>query len=175
MIISNFLTRALARRLDRWAADYCDTHAPSYIIGGEENPYLYRWRLRDKEKPWFNVYLHYIVRDDDDRACHDHPWPSMSIILDGPLSEIRRVRGREYERTFKDGDIVIRSPWAKHRLVLPDKAPPLMNVGLPVRTMFIVGPKIRSWGFWCPNNRWVHWRKFTDGPEGERVGRGCGD
>lgn len=170
MIIRNFLTRALARRLDRWAQRYMREHAPDYIIGGAENPYLYRWRLRDKAgvrkaRLWFNVYLHDIVRDDDDRAPHCHPWPSISIIIDGPLSEVRRVRGRDVERHFRDGDIIFRTPWAKHRLVLPDV--------LPARTVFIVGPRVKEWGFWCPNNRFVHWKKFTEGPEGERVGRGC--
>jgi hypothetical protein len=33
---------------------------------------------------------------------------------------------------------------------------------------------VREWGFHCPR-RWVHWRQFTAGPNGETVGKGCGE
>lgn len=41
-------------------------------------------------------------------------------------------------------------------------------------SLFIAGPKVREWGFHCPNG-WVHWREFTAGDRGELVGRGCGE
>jgi len=28
-----------------------------------------------------NVYLHRILRSDDDRAMHDHPWSNISYLL----------------------------------------------------------------------------------------------
>ncbi len=88
----------------------------------------------------------------------------MSIVLDGPLSEVRRLRdGSDVIRHFKAGDVVIRSPWAKHRLFLGP---------FPALTFFMVGPRVREWGFYCPKG-WVHWKDFTTGPKGERVGRGC--
>lgn len=173
MIIRNFLTRALARRLKPWAERHMSQHLPDFIIGGVENPYLYRWYIRQggrekRLKFWWNTYLHEIVRSDEDRAVHCHPWGSISIVISGPLSEVRRNwRGREVERHFQDGDIVIRSPWAKHRLVLANKQPP-------ARTIFIVGPRVKEWFFWCPKGP-VHWKTFTSGAEGETVGRGCGD
>ena len=44
----------------------------------------------------------------------------------------------------------------------------------PFMTLFITGPKIRDWGFWCDKGtRFVPWEKFTkNGVPGER-GSGC--
>jgi hypothetical protein len=36
----------------------------------------------------------------------------------------------------------------------------------------LTGPRIREWGFWCPQG-WRHWRAFTSGRNGETIGRGC--
>ena len=41
----------------------------------------------------------------------------------------------------------------------------------PVWTLFITGPRLRSWGFYCPQG-WRHWEDFTS-PDGRNVGRGC--
>jgi hypothetical protein len=50
---------------------------PDFIIGNP--PYMLRWWLLPRN-PTFNVYYHRILRDDDDRALHDHPWPSFSRL-----------------------------------------------------------------------------------------------
>mgnify|MGYP000066528385 CR=1 FL=1 len=42
----------------------------------------------------------------------------------------------------------------------------------PVWTLFLTGPFRREWGFHCPQG-WRHWRDFTSGANGERVGKGC--
>ena len=52
------------------------------IDGGERRPYLTRWHVLPRNK-WFNIYLHRFIHGDDDRALHDHPWHSASLILDG--------------------------------------------------------------------------------------------
>lgn len=56
------------------------------IDGGERRPYLTRWRVLPRNK-WFNIYLHRFIHGDDDRALHDHPWHSASLILDGRYIE----------------------------------------------------------------------------------------
>lgn len=143
---------------------------PDFIIGTRENPYLMRWWLIPKNR-LFNVYLHKILRSDDDRALHDHPWWNVSIILAGYYveclpGEVRKYRGR--------GSMVFRRATQAHRLELKwmrDKEQPE-----PVWTLFITGPKIREWGFLCPKG-WRHWRDFCGVAEGEaaghEVGRGC--
>ena len=124
------------------------------IIGDN---YLYRWFLIPKNR-FFNIYLHKFCSSDDDRALHDHPWWSVSFLLKGEFIEHRFSSVRIIPRLFP----VFRSAKFAHRLEV---------VQGPVWTLFITGPKVRSWGFYCPNG-WRHWRKFTDS-SGRFVGDGC--
>ena len=60
---------------------------PDFIIGPDKNkPYMRRWYVIPKNR-FFNIYLHQFLCDDEDRALHDHPWWSMSIILKGGYKE----------------------------------------------------------------------------------------
>jgi hypothetical protein len=144
---------------------------PDFVIGGDD-PYLRRWWLIPRN-PVFNIYLHQFLRSDDDRALHDHPWVNLSIILRGGYFEVRprdRSEGAKkdpalHERLWRGpGSIVLRRAKAAHRAELP--------AGKDAWTLFITGPRLRSWGFWCPHG-WRHWREFTAGPSGETVGKGC--
>ena len=141
-----------------------------YAVGDKvQDVYLRRWFLIPRNR-YFNVYLHQFLRDDDDRALHDHPWDSVSLLVRG------RYREHVDEACYPDSMVTIREYQApavikrsaehKHRLELID--------GKPAWTIFITGPKRRKWGFWCPQG-FVPWELFADGPNGERVGRGCGD
>lgn len=44
----------------------------------------------------------------------------------------------------------------------------------PCWTLFVTGPRIRNWGFHCPNG-WVRWEAFTPPADKGSVGRGCGE
>lgn len=48
-------------------------------------------RYRVIESPWFNIYIHYIARSDQDKDPHNHPWFFMSMILWGGYIEKRYV------------------------------------------------------------------------------------
>jgi hypothetical protein len=133
---------------------------PNLYIGGEANPYLLRWHVIPRNR-WFNVYLHKIVRDDDDRALHDHPWWSFSVLLWGRLHEIDK-NGMNLI-SFPLFIFRLRSAQYAHRLELKS------NVAW---TLFITGRRIREWGFHCPQG-WRHWKDFTSGEHGETVGKGC--
>jgi hypothetical protein len=61
---------------------------------------------------------------------------------------------------------VYRGPDFSHRLELIN--------GHPAETLFITGPKVRDWGFHCPNG-WVHWRDFVANDGIGAIGRGCGE
>ena len=133
--------------------------APDEQIGPHGNRYLLRWWLR-REPLRGNIYLHQVLRDDDDRALHDHPWDSTSIILRGTMKEILKGSARVLE----PGSITFRDAETAHRLEV---------VSGPVWSLFITGPKKRDWGFHCPNG-WRHWREFTDSENGgSQIGRGC--
>jgi hypothetical protein len=134
---------------------------PDFVIGDPARPYMLRWWLLPRNET-FNVYYHRVLRDDDDRALHDHPWPSFSIMVSGRLREITP----EGPRVIRSGDCVYRGPDFAHRLELID--------GEPAETLFITGPKVREWGFHCPKG-WVVWSDFVDAGNPGGVGRGCGE
>ncbi len=130
-----------------------------FIIGGAERPYLFRWWVIPRNR-FLNVYLHKIVRDDDDRALHDHPWLNCSILIKGRYIEVTPT-GRKLRLPWLP---VFRRAKAAHRLELIN--------GAPCWSLFITGPRIREWGFHCPRG-WVHWRIFTSPEDSGRAGRGC--
>lgn len=132
---------------------------PDFIIGSIGNPYMLRWWLIPRNR-WFNIYLHKILRDDDDRALHDHPWYSLSVVLSGGYRELT-PRG---VRIVHPGGIILRGAEYSHRLELLDNKP--------CWSLFFTGPRVREWGFHCPKG-WVHWKLFTDQTDYGNVGKGC--
>ncbi|MDE2103129.1 MAG: hypothetical protein KGL39_38140 [Patescibacteria group bacterium] len=131
---------------------------PDFVISADDpmQPYMLRWYLIPRNR-WFNVYLHKIMRSDDERARHDHPWLNISVLLKGRYIEV--VDGGWW-KARRAGDVVFRRATTAHRLiVLP---------GEHVWSLFITGPKIREWGFHCANG-WRHWTDFVQ----RAIGRGC--
>jgi hypothetical protein len=149
---------ATLAELQGWAHDIMDRR-PDFVIG--QPAYLRRWWIIPRNE-MSNVYLHEILRDDDDRALHDHPWPNTSLLIAGGYRE--HTPDGVFERAA--GDVVVREATALHRLELVGGAPAI--------SLFMTGPKVREWGFACPQG-WRHWREFTGGENGELVGRGCGE
>lgn len=146
---------------------------PDFVIGGQEHPYLLRWYVIPRN-PVFNVYLHQFRRSDDDRALHDHPWLFNASWL---------LRGQYIEHTIEEGGIAVRAHrrrgdfkfrWGKapHRVELLS-----LGVGPPLPiacwTLFITGPRVRQWGFYCMERGWIHWKRFTAADDPGAVGAGC--
>jgi len=167
-VIRNAITRRLAARLARRLPP---PRPPDFVIGGDKTPYLRRWYLIPRNR-FCNVYLHHVLRDDDDRALHDHPWPSVSLMLAGALGEVYRDRhGSTRSRVFFAGHLVLRDARFAHRLFLfKDRSSPRE-----AWTLFLTGPRLREWGFHCPHG-WRHWKEFTahaDTGNSAITGRGC--
>lgn len=166
------LPEPIRRRLLRRAQRVMASRSPDFIIGTD---YLRRWWLIPRNR-WFNVYLHQFNRSDDDRALHDHPWPSCSIILDGfylehlPADRLDPGNGDTIRHYRDTGDIHTRAARAAHRIELIGDD----GVREPRRaiTLFLTGPKVREWGFFCPKG-WRHWQVFTSKTDSGQVGRGC--
>lgn len=139
--------------------------SPDVVIGGHDDPYMYRWYLIPKNR-FFNVYVHWFMRSDDDRALHDHPWSNLSILLDGQYTEHRISAGGIHNHFLrKAGDWCIRVAGSiAHRIELTHGT---------CFTLFITGPKYREWGFHCPQQGWVHWKKFTAADDPGAIGLGC--
>ena len=121
---------------------------PDVIIKGvEDEDYLRRWWLIHPKSFWgVNVYLHNFVSSDDARALHDHPWWSLDMILRGSYTEITE-EGSTIHGSFSP---VYREANYKHRIELHDGE---------VWTLFLTGPKVREWGFWCSKG-FVHHKLF---------------
>ena len=145
----------------RWAR----ARQPDFVIGGHEAPYLLRWWLIPRN-PVFNIYVHQFLRSDEDRALHDHPWVNCSILLEGQYTEHEILAGGVHRATLRQaGDWRFR--WTgrmAHRIELTHSI---------CWTLFITGPRYRSWGFHCPKAGWVHWKLFTAQGDAGATGRGC--
>ncbi|MCB1476612.1 MAG: hypothetical protein H6883_07140 [Rhodobiaceae bacterium] len=160
------LSRYLLKRAER----VMESRKPDFLIGPQGDPYMQRWWLIPRNRV-FNIYLHRILHDDDDRALHDHPWPSVSIMLKGKLGELYRGRdGQTHVRKIQPGRIIWRGPWFAHRLTLWPEFSGLMQPF--AVTIFITGPRVREWGFHCPKG-WRHWKEFTAPADRGQIGRGC--
>lgn len=150
------MMKKVSEALIAWAAE----REPNEIIGGRDNPYMYRWWWFKSRM--FSVYVHRFMRSDDDRAEHDHPAPYATYIATSGYFEHRKgVR-----RWIAEGRWAVRlNPWSCHRVELME----LDGVKRQAWTIFFRGPNIRfsRWGFHCKSG-WVHWRNFNSAG-------GCGD
>lgn len=171
----NWLDRKIDKLIRKLSARKHD-----FAIGGDDDPYCLRWWVIPRNRV-FNIYLHRFLRDDDDRALHDHPWFNCSIPLQNGYLEQR------FRHPWQDGwllpvtDTVAREPGSvtfrrastPHRVVLKRDA---QRHPIPAWSLFITGPIVRRWGFVCPGGRWVDWTVFTSFEQtgsSEKVGRGC--
>jgi hypothetical protein len=141
---------------------------PHFIVGTDEDPYLYRWYLLPRNRR-LNIYLHKFLRDDEDSALHDHPWWFVSLVIRGRYTEI--VEGGQIERSAPS--LAYRPAEHRHRVVLDGVAK--WN-RIPCWTIVITGRSKRTWGFWCPKG-FVPWHQFveTNAEGNDTARRGCGE
>lgn len=175
------ITAKLLRRHDA----YTSSHPMDFRIPPNTNvpAYMHRW-WRIARNWAFNIYYHNVLRSDDDRALHDHPWFSFSVVLRGGYFEHTILAGGIHRKVWKGpGSMTFR--WTgsmAHRLELERvslmEAPlhSLMNreveisdatnqkVEVPATTIFNTGPVLRRWGFHHESG-WVDaydWDAFCD-------------
>jgi hypothetical protein len=119
------------------------------IVNGAGAPYMKRWILKMQGGGW---RLHKILRSDDDRALHDHPFDFTSLLLRGAYIEHVPADplnpwGPTVERRFQAGQVNRCVAARPHRLELREG---------PVWTLVRCAPKRRDWGFYAPAG-WVRW------------------
>jgi hypothetical protein len=142
---------------------------PDFYVGGRDNPYMLRWHIIPRNK-WFNIYLHKFLQDDEDRACHNHPWKSLSIILKGKYIE-HLPNGKI--KIWKRGAFIYRHADYFHRIELfKDRSIACRKVPRSTWTLFVTGRKIQEWGFLCPQG-FRHWRDFVNPDNHGETGAGC--
>lgn len=160
------LSESVTRRiLDLVARKTLCVRKADVVIGGEADPYMHRWYVIPRNR-FFNIYFHFFMRSDDDRALHDHPWWNVSLLLEGSYLEHTIEAGGVHKKTrFEAGDLKFRAATYAHRIELDNG---------PVATLFITGPVIREWGFHCPNG-WRHRSVFAKPGSPGEIGLGCGE
>ncbi len=134
--------------------------------------YLRRWWVIPRNRFGFNVYLHHFLSSDEDRALHDHPWWNMSILLSGSYLEhmpenidnwIQHKNRKEIVKKRYPLIPIYRNEKSIHKIELINNKP--------IWTLFITGPIVREWGFWC-NSFWRHHNEFLDKTNSTK-GKGC--
>ena len=149
------------------------SHRPPDLIiydraaGQGDNQYLRRWYLIPRNRG-FNIYLHHFLRSDN-KIPHDHPWPSLSLMLSGFVHEDQRLKdGQIKTTTIAEGQWKFRKPSYAHVV----RVPPVLIDKEGAWTLFITGPRLRSWGFWCPKG-WRSHQEFVAANDPGRIGNGC--
>lgn len=158
-------------------ARYTGGRDPDVTIAPDGTDYIFRWHLvlRNEDA---NVYFHVQVASDPERPLHDHPWQNTSIILANGYDELMPWSGCSHPgpgivetpavspRTTlirrEVGDVIHRTAEQAHRLILRDP----YSISL-----FITGPKTRSWGFWTTGQGgfplWVDHRHVIETRDGK--------
>lgn len=132
-----------------------------HIHGDDGTPYLSRYKLhgwmpQDQVETPCSVYLHQIHRHDLDEAPHSHPWDwAQTTVLHGGYTEVRGIvqDGKFAElvrRGYRPGEGYFMAGEQVHRIV---------SVQPDTWTLFMVGPKRKSWGFCVDGRGMVPWRE----------------
>lgn len=128
-------------------------------------PYLIRWSLW---LPWgWSLKLHQILRADDDRCVHDHPWVFLRIILWGGYEEIHATHDGE-ERVSIRKPWRPWAPWRVYRCPAGFRHRITRLLGKSSWSLVVAGPRFREWGFYTLRG-WMAWRQFVDAAWGQRV------
>ena len=122
------------------------------IDSEDGEPYLsryciYGWMPGKERKYPFSIYLHRFHTPDLDRALHNHPWKwAVSLVLNGGYLEKREAS--------------LRRLWPGNlNIINHDTFHCIREIEEKTWTLFIVGPKVSSWGFSIPGRGFVPWRQ----------------
>jgi len=123
-------------------------------------PYLVRWSIN---LPFgLSLKLHQILRPDDDRCQHDHPWWFLRLILWGGYVE---------ELADRQQNCLPWRPWAPWRVYFCP-----LHFRHRIRSLHresswslvLCGRKVRTWGFFTRLG-WVKWNDFVNQVRTQRV------
>lgn len=135
-----------------------------YVIPDPEGGQTYLKRLRIIQTPWFGIYIHWIYLPDDDRHPHDHPWNFTSVILKGGYIEQVVTDGGFDHLPLRTNRGTIRwlQEWRRfsyHKMPMWKAHQIKELLRVPTVSLILVGPRVRSWGFWTETG-FVPWREY---------------
>lgn len=173
-----FLAKLLARpAIATWLINRAQRTPYFHIMSADgQEMYMGRWWLfnpydRDTYNPgyWWcpwSVRIHHIMRADNDRDLHDHPWNARTIILRGSYTEQRLIDPGDpvldqlsLPPSAQATEYIDRKPGCTATLRFGEyhRIDSVSDGG--VYTLFISGPKQGTWGF-LVNGVKVPWRKY---------------
>lgn len=141
-------------------------------VDGREVVYLRRFFIRKPTATRGGIYLHHILRSDDDRDPHDHTWDFTTIVLKGGFyydvqMGVDRLSGNVVERWSRVTRWRVYQRKAEHSHQVKLALKPFKGLQ-DVWTLVFTGPRRRQWGFHTPSG-WVDWRTYL-GISGEYEG-----
>jgi hypothetical protein len=150
----------LAGYMERyWIVPYLDRGSAGLDTDGTGPlPWRHRPFSRALQHLDVAVRVHHILRSDDDRAFHDHPWPYVTIVLRGgyvevtPLYDDSGIYVGDRRVWRGPGSVLWRPARSLHRLEVES--------GQTAWTLFITGPKCQTWGFVDPARGKVPYRDW---------------
>lgn len=119
------------------------------IVSLEGEVHFRRYRLIST--PWFNLYVHNILKSDEDKYPHDHPWDFKSLILSGSYQETMTLSPNvkygddTYTVTNEPGMLVEHKAEDTHQLTLLTPE---------VWTLVLTTGRWRLWGYQTPKG-WI--------------------
>lgn len=156
------------------------------VVDGVKYVYLRRYYIwRSKWVRWLgirtgNIYLHFIIRPDDDPDPHDHPWDFTTFVLLGGYKNETWFWNAMGKVSMHSNMVSLTFPvrvFAKkhrkaehtHRVVLYENesklARAIFGVFRPAVTFVITSPVKRSWGFITKDKGFVNWWIYLGSPE----------
>lgn len=105
----------------------------------------------------FRLCLHHILKGDDDKHLHDHPWPWAAFILKGWYWE--ELIDYQFHNNYSYLNIIrglfsfrIGRSTTWHKLTLNDG---------PVWSLFWMGPRVQEWGFLVDGTK-IQWKEYLN-------------
>lgn len=118
---------------------------PSRTYHGARGPYLTKYTLFHGGKDGWKLYLHHVLRSDEDPDPHDHPWTWMvAWVLAGGYVEYRKA-GHATPWTSRT-----RYPGLAYRMTRATRHRVELRAGTSW-SLFLCGPSRKGWGFWTPS------------------------
>lgn len=176
----------MIRAILRTLAEYLDPPRVIHDRNGT-SPYLSRWYLFRGQRPTmsdgsepfnelgnpkpgvilpdvkWSLYMHRFHRSDDDGELHSHPFEwSVSLVLAGGYIE-ERVEQAATVHPFPAPKAVVRKTVrpGHTNIIRHDTFHRVDLLEHDAWSLFLVGPKTKSWGFWDRmTGRYTEWREF---------------
>lgn len=130
------------------------------IVSKDGKVHFRRWRIL--ATPWFNIYIHNILRSDEDAHPHDHPWNFLSFVLWGGYSEEWRPANEDwmfrkgfslYKSKRRPGTFVYHNAKDFHKLTLLK--------GSAWTLVFTFGKRRPSWGYQTEHG-WIDHKAYRE-------------